>query len=94
MLICIKGGAREPMWKIPLPFFFFCNLLVKEKVFLKLAAWCEEKHPDQSDLDIQAFIKGIDYNQLRETLRELRKYQGLKLVDVKSAKGEIVRIVI
>ena len=97
MLICIKGGANEPMWRIPLPFFFFCNLLVKEKYVKKILHWTAEWDEAETDEDMQAlqtFVSSIDYPALRQTLQELKKYRGLKLVDITSAKGEIVRITI
>jgi len=97
MLICIKGGEKEPMWRIPLPFFFFCNLLVKEKFACKLLLWTTERDGAEQDEEMVAlknFIRSIDYPVLRQTLQGLKKYRGLKLVDIESAKGEIVRIVI
>jgi len=98
MLICIKADKKSPTWRIPIPFFFFINLLVREGLVKKLAEKCYKSESCQTASpaggDWQQMIHNIDFVELRATLVGLKKYRGLKLVDIKSSGGEIIRIII
>lgn len=49
------------------------------------------RHHDEKE---KINMKDIDYKALREALDTLKEYKGLNLVNVKSADGDVVRIII
>lgn len=50
-----------------------------------------KKHVKDDGLN---FLGTIDFKALSKSFRELKKYKGLKMVDIKSGNGESVEIIV
>lgn len=84
MIVKIKDedGKRfcipVPMWIIRLGLSRFVIKRIK-------------KHIKDDDLK---FLDTIDFKALSKSFKELKKYKGLKMVDIKSGDGESIEIII
>ncbi len=84
MKIYIKEG--EKTIKIPLP-----TRLITSKIVIKLFAKQGLKYVNE---DVKKYVDMIDFNALGDSMKLLRKYKGLKIVDISSADNEKVTIVL
>lgn len=53
------------------------------------------KHSDQYiDDEARKYIDCIDFEELKKSLKYLKAYKGLELMDVKTSSGEEIKIII
>ncbi len=71
---------------IPIPFWFL-------KIFIneKMKKFIIKNTRDNKYID---YIKEINFDEVYKTLKRLKAYKGLKIVDVESENGEKVKITI
>jgi hypothetical protein len=86
MMIYIKTNEGRRI-KFPLPmslvrFGLNCG---------NLAARLSKRYVDEDTLK---YIESVDFKMLSKSMVELKKYKGLKLVDIKSKTGEEVTIIV
>lgn len=84
--------------KIPVPYHLGINLLVRKRMILKIVRSSTKHEPSEamkkSIETAENWMNAVDFGDLRMSLHMLKSYKGLALVDVESADGEIVKIVI
>jgi hypothetical protein len=86
MKIYIKDNKGKVL-RIPAPLSLVSGCL-------RIANFIIPRVKDHMPEDSRAYVDCIDFNELADGLRYLRKYKGLKLVSVKSSTGEEVEITI
>ncbi|MBU5591821.1 hypothetical protein KQI89_08585 [Clostridium sp. MSJ-4] len=84
MIIIIKAEGRK--FKIPLP----TRLLTSKFVLRIIKRECIKN----MDEDQMKYLEVIDFDSISHSMRLLRKYKGLKIVDIKSKDGEAVEIIV
>lgn len=84
MIVKIKDedGKR---FSIPIPMWII-RLGLSRFVIKKI-----KKHVKDDNLK---FLDSIDFRELSRSFGELKKYKGLKMVDIKSGDGESIEIII
>lgn len=98
MLITIKSSDMSRTLKIPVPYHLGINLLVRKRVILKIIRSSTKHEPSASmkrTIGVaENWLDALDFGELRGSLHDLKTYKGLVLVDVVSAEGDLVKIVI
>lgn len=86
MRIYIKENQSKTFF-IPIPLSLACFCLNFSTFIIK-------RFQAHIPPDAIEYIDCIDFKQLSKSLKELNGYKGLKLVDVETSDGTIVKIVI
>ncbi len=98
MLICIKSSDMNRILKIPVPYHLGINLMVRKRLILKMVRSSTKHEPSESmkrTIEVaECWLDAIDFGELRVSLHQLKTFKGLALVDVVSADGDVVKIII
>jgi len=80
----VENGIQ---WFIPAPLWLLKAGVGMGDFWMKIA---KKRIPE----DQFVYVENIDFRELKRALDVLKKYKGLKLVDVKSKDGTEVRIIV
>ncbi len=84
MIVTVKSEGKR--FKIPFP-----TRLLTSKLVLRIIKRVCIKNIDEDQIK---YLEAIDFDSISNSMKLLKKYKGLKIVDIKSKDGDIIEIIV
>lgn len=84
MIVTVKSEGKR--FKVPFP-----TRLLTSKLVLRIIKRVCIKNADEAQ---KKYLEDIDFNSISNSMKLLKKYKGLKIVDIKSKDGDVIEIII
>lgn len=84
MIVTVNSEGKR--FKVPFP-----TRLLTSKLVLRIIKRVCIKNADESQ---KKYLEDIDFNSISNSMKLLKKYKGLKIVDIKSKDGDVIEIIV